>query len=61
AAAACLGAVASVLVEEEREGWLRGYSSTYVRYYLTGAAARGLLVEAVGESLYRDGVKGRVA
>ena len=60
AAAACLGAVASVLVEEEREGWLRGYSSTYVRYYLTGAAARGALVEAVGESLYRDGVKGRI-
>ena len=60
AAASCLGAVAAVLVEEEREGLLRGYSSTYVRYYLTGEAARGRLVEAVGEGLYRDGVKGRI-
>jgi len=60
AAADCLGAAATVLVEEEREGLLRGYSSTYVRYYLTGEAARGRLVEAVGEGLYRDGVKGRI-
>ena len=60
AAAACLGATATVLVEEEREGTLRGYSSGYVRYYLAGAAARGRLIEAVGESLYRDGVRGRI-
>jgi len=60
AASACLGTTAAVLVEEEREGSLRGYSSGYVRYYLTGTAARGRLVDAVGESLYRDGVRGRI-
>jgi hypothetical protein len=49
-----------VLVEELRDGAWRGYSSTYVRYYLTGTAARGRLVHAVGESAYRDGLRGRI-
>ncbi len=60
AAAAALGAPAQVLVEEERDGVWRGYSSTYVRYYLRGDAGRGRMVDAVAESLYRDGVRGRI-
>jgi hypothetical protein len=49
-----------VLVEEERDGVWRGYSSTYVRYYLRGDAGRGRMVDAVGDSLYRDGVRGQI-
>jgi threonylcarbamoyladenosine tRNA methylthiotransferase MtaB len=60
AAAAALGAPARVLVEEERDGVWRGYSSTYVRYYLRGDAVRGRMVDAVGDSLYRDGVRGQI-
>ena len=47
-----------MLVEEQRDGVWRGYSSTYVRYYLRGDAGRGRMVDAVGEGLYRDGVRG---
>jgi threonylcarbamoyladenosine tRNA methylthiotransferase MtaB len=61
AAAASLNAPARVLLEEYRDGVWRGYSSTYVRYYLKGAGARGRMVGAVAEALYRDGVKGRLA
>ena len=61
AAAASLHAPARVLVEEYRDGAWRGYSSTYVRYYLRGAAARGRMVDAVAETLHRDGVKGLIA
>jgi threonylcarbamoyladenosine tRNA methylthiotransferase MtaB len=53
-------AAARVLVEEQRDGVWRGYSSTYVRYYLRGDAGRGRMVDAVGEGLYRDGVRGRI-
>jgi len=60
AAAAVLGATAAVLLEEYRDRAWRGYSSTYVRYYLEGEGARGGMVEAVGDELYRDGVKGRI-
>ena len=56
-----LHAPARVLVEEYRDGAWRGYSSTYVRYYLRGAAARGRMVDAVAETLHRDGVKGLIA
>jgi threonylcarbamoyladenosine tRNA methylthiotransferase MtaB len=49
-----------VLVEECRDGYARGYSSTYVRYYLSGTAARGRLVRAVGDEPYRDGLRGRI-
>ncbi len=60
AAAAARGLPADVLVEEFRDGFWRGYSSPYVRYYLTGAAERGRLVRAVGEDLHRDGLRGRI-
>ena len=60
AAAASLGAPAKVLVEEYRDGSWRGYSATYVRYYLQGDAARGRMVDAVAEAVYRDGVQGRI-
>ena len=60
AAAAALGAGAEVLLEECRDRAWRGYSSTYVRYYLEGEGARGGMVEAVGDELYRDGLKGRI-
>ena len=60
AAAASLGAPARILIEEYRDGAWRGYSSTYVRYYLEGRAARGRMADAVAETLYRDGVRGRI-
>ena len=60
AAAAALGATASVLLEEHRDRAWRGYSSTYVRYYLEGRGVRGGMVAAVGDELYRDGVKGHI-
>ncbi len=59
AAADVLGRRAEVLVEEERDGLWRGYSSQYVRYYLSGTAQPGRLVDAVGDELFADGVKGR--
>jgi threonylcarbamoyladenosine tRNA methylthiotransferase MtaB len=62
-AAACswLSRAAEVLVEEYRDGLWRGYSSQYVRYYLSGEAERGCLLRAVGLEPYRDGLKGRLA
>jgi len=60
AAAAAVGGRAEVLVEDERDGLWRGYSSQYVRYELTGAARPGQLVDAVGEVPCDDGVRGRV-
>ena len=59
AAADVLGRRAEVLVEEQRDGLWRGYSSQYVRYYLSGPAQPGRLVDAVGDELFADGVKGR--
>jgi threonylcarbamoyladenosine tRNA methylthiotransferase MtaB len=59
-ARAGLARAAAVLLEEYRDRAWRGYSSTYVRYYLEGEGARGGMVEAVGDELYRDGVKGRI-
>ena len=59
AAADVLGRRAEVLVEEKRDGLWRGYSSQYVRYYLSGPAQPGRLVDAVGDELFADGVKGR--
>jgi threonylcarbamoyladenosine tRNA methylthiotransferase MtaB len=59
AAAAALGCRAEVLVEDKRDGLWRGYSSQYVRYHLEGSLRPGLLVDAVGEGLVADGVKGR--
>ena len=56
AAAASLDTPARVLLKEYRDGEWRGYSSTYVRYYLRGVAARGRLVDAVADALHRDGV-----
>jgi threonylcarbamoyladenosine tRNA methylthiotransferase MtaB len=68
AAAASRHAPAQVLLEEYRDGFWRGYSSTYVRYYLTDEtrrdgsadAARGRLAAAVGDELHRDGLRGRL-
>ncbi len=58
---AALGRPAEVLVEEYRDGLWRGYSSTYVRYYLQGDAHRGRLVRAVATTEHRDGLKGLIA
>ena len=60
AAAAALGATAAVLLEEHRDRAWRGYSSSYVRYYLEGDGSRGGMVAAVGDELYRDGVRGHI-
>ena len=76
AAAASLGRRAEVLVEERAGArgvaagaghghgpggalW-KGYSSQYVRYYLSGEAGPGELVTAVADELHADGVKGRI-
>ena len=48
------------VVEDRRDGRWRGYSSQYVRYELTGAAQPGRLVDAIGDELCDDGVRGRV-
>jgi threonylcarbamoyladenosine tRNA methylthiotransferase MtaB len=58
---AALGRAAEVLVEERRDGFWRGYSSEYIRYYVDGEAERGTLVHAVGCEEHGDGVKGRIA
>jgi threonylcarbamoyladenosine tRNA methylthiotransferase MtaB len=60
AATDALGRRAEVLIEERRDGHWRGYSSQYVRYYLSGPAQPGRLVDAVAEGLHGDGVRGRV-
>ena len=58
ALAAALGEPAEVLVEEHRDGLWRGYSSSYVRYYLQGEARPGQLVRAVATCEHGDGVRG---
>lgn len=57
---ATLGREAEVLVEEQRDGLWRGYSSEYIRYALRGSARRGELVTAVADELAGDGVTGTV-
>jgi hypothetical protein len=57
---AALGREAEVLVEEQRDGLWRGYSSDYVRYSLRGRARRGDLVRCVADRLTDDGVAGSV-
>lgn len=57
---AALGRPAVVLVEDRRDGFWRGYSSEYVRFYLSGGARPGALVKAVAEEEHDDGVKGRI-
>jgi threonylcarbamoyladenosine tRNA methylthiotransferase MtaB len=57
---AALGVPAEVLVEDERDGLLRGYSSQYIRYHVAGDAAPGTIVRAVAECEHRDGVRGRI-
>ena len=57
---AAVGRAAEVLVEEQRDGLWRGYSSEYVRYSLRGDARRGELVCAVADDVTGDGVSGRV-
>jgi threonylcarbamoyladenosine tRNA methylthiotransferase MtaB len=58
AALAAVGQPAEVLVEERRDGFWRGYSSSYLRYYLQGEARSGQLVSAVASGEYNDGLKG---
>ena len=53
-----LGEPAEVLVEERRDGLWRGYSSSYLRYYLQGEAHAGQLVRAIATGGHGDGVKG---
>lgn len=60
AAVAWIGRRAEVLVEESGDGACKGYSSQYVRYYLSGEAKPGALVTAIAEGLHADGVKGRI-
>lgn len=60
AARAALGRPAEVLVEERRGGLWRGYSSQYVRYHLSGAAAPGRMVRALADEVCDGGVRGRV-
>jgi hypothetical protein len=60
AAAAWLKRPAEVVVEQRGGGFWKGYSSQYVRYYLSGDAGPGTLVRAVADELHADGVKGRI-
>jgi len=58
-----LGAVgrdAEVLVEDRHDGLARGYSSEYIRYYVSGDVLPGQLVSAVADGEYRDGVRGHI-
>lgn len=61
ASLAAVGQPAEVLVEERRDGFWRGYSSTYLRYYLQGEAHGGQLVSTVATGEYNDGLKGFLA
>jgi hypothetical protein len=58
---AAVGRPADVLVEDRRDGLLRGYSSEYIRYHLDGVAMPGTMVRAVASQDYRDGVRGTIA
>jgi len=55
-----VGRRAHVLIEDRHDGLSRGYSSEYIRYYLSGEARPGQLVGAVAEAAHRDGVRGRI-
>ncbi len=56
-----IGRRAHVLIEDRHDGLSRGYSSEYIRYYVSGEARRGQLVGAVADAEHRDGVRGRIA
>jgi threonylcarbamoyladenosine tRNA methylthiotransferase MtaB len=58
---AAIGRPADVLVEDRRNGLLRGYSSEYVRYFLDGDARPGTMVRAVARAHFKDGVRGTIA
>ena len=56
-----IGRRAHVLIEDRHDGLSRGYSSEYIRFYVSGEARRGQLVGAVADAEHRDGVRGRIA
>lgn len=58
---AALGRRAEVLVEDRRDGLARGYSSEYMRYYVSGSARPGAMIGVVATQEYRDGVAGEPA
>lgn len=55
-----VGRRAHVLIEDRHDGLSRGYSSEYIRYYVSGEARRGQLVGAVADAEHGDGVRGRI-
>jgi threonylcarbamoyladenosine tRNA methylthiotransferase MtaB len=55
-----IGRRAHVLIEDRHGGLFRGYSSEYIRYYVSGAARPGQLVGAVADAEHRDGVRGQI-
>ena len=55
-----IGRRAHVLIEDRRDGLSRGYSSEYIRYYVSGEARPGQLVSVVADAEHRDGVRGRI-
>ncbi len=55
-----IGRRAHVLIEDRRDGLSRGYSSEYIRYYVSGEARPGQLVSVVADAEHRDGVMGRI-
>jgi len=55
-----VGRRAHVLIEDRHDGLSRGYSSEYIRYYVSGTARSGQLVGAVADAEHRDGVRGRI-
>ena len=58
---AVFGRPAEVLVEDRRDGLLRGYSSEYIRYHLDAEAKPGTMVRGVAHEDYKDGVRGTIA
>lgn len=58
---AAFGRPAEVLVEDRREGLLRGYSSHYIRYFVDGEAKPGTMVRATAFEDHKDGVRARPA
>ena len=50
-----------MLVEDRRDGLLRGYSSEYIRYHLDAEAKPGTMVRGVAREDYKDGVRGTIA
>lgn len=55
-----IGKNLSVLFEEEKDGYLEGYSENYIRVYVSGVKDKNLIKKVKVSSVFKDGVKAEI-